>query len=95
MKSKKTVKSKKQTGMPASRSRISGSRKPGKRVTRRIVNSRGHTAGYVISGKTVSVEESVRMAAEGMLTGVRCVGRHLQAIPGCPPLANLPVTKRS
>lgn len=63
-----------------------------KRITRRVVNSKRHTTHYVISGRRISVGYAVRMARQGRLAGVRVVGNHIQAAPGCRPLNLLPTT---
>lgn len=68
------------------------------KVTRRIVNSKRHTIGYVVGDKSYSLENTpqrnnlLSMARNGRITGVRVVGDHLQAIPGRRKLSTLPQT---
>ena len=63
-----------------------------KRITRRIVSTKRHTTGYVISGKTFTVPQVCKMAATGKISGVRVVGNHIQAVPGRKRLTDLPET---
>ena len=68
------------------------------KVTRRIVNTKRHTIGYVIAGKSYSLENSnqrkslLSMARKGQISGVRAVGNHIQAMPGRKRLSTLPKT---
>jgi len=62
------------------------------RITRRIVNSKRHTTGYVIGGKTCSVSQVKSLAEQGKVAGVRVVGQHIQATPGARKLSDLPMT---
>ncbi len=44
------------------------------RVSRRVINSKQHTVGYVLSnGDRVTRNEAVRLASRGSLDGVRVV----------------------
>lgn len=62
------------------------------RISRRLVNTKRHTTGYVISGQNYTVAQARRMAERGQLSGVRVVGRHIQAVPGRKRLTSLPQT---
>ena len=62
------------------------------RVTRRIVNSKRHTQGYMIGGRFYSVADSTNLAARGRVSGVRVVGNHIQAESGRKRLSDLPTT---
>lgn len=62
------------------------------RVTRRIVNTKRHTTGYVIGGKSQSVAQARKLASTGRVSGVRVVGKHIQSIPGRKRLTDLPAT---
>jgi len=46
-----------------------------RRINRRIVNTKRHTVGYIITGnERISRSQAVRMAGSGELSGVRVVG---------------------
>lgn len=66
------------------------------KITKRIVNSKRHTIGYIVGSKTYSLESAVQrktllsMGRQGRLSGVRVVGNHLQAVPGRKKLSTLP-----
>lgn len=62
------------------------------RISRRLVNTKRHTTGYVINGQNYSVAQARRLAERGQLSGVRVVGRHIQAEPGRRRLTELPQT---
>jgi len=62
------------------------------RITRRVANVKRHTKGYVIGGKTFTVNSARKMAAQGRIAGVRVVGKHIQAVPGRRRLTDLPCT---
>jgi hypothetical protein len=62
------------------------------RITRRLVNTKRHTTGYVIGGKKTSVPQARRLASQGRLANVRVVGRHIQSVPGKTRLSDLPTT---
>lgn len=62
------------------------------KISRRIVNTKRHTTGYVISGQTYSVAAARRLVEQGQISGVRVVGRHIQSEPGRRRLAELPAT---
>lgn len=54
------------------------------RITKRVINSKRHTVGFVLNGnRRVSRAEAVRMAQRSMLGGVRVVsssqGTYLQS----------------
>lgn len=72
-----------------SKSRKSSATKK-QRISRRVVNTKRHTTGYVVGGKTISVDRARKMASRGQLAGVRVVGDHIQANLGCKPLYDLP-----
>lgn len=67
------------------------SRTASKKITKRVVDVRRHTKGYIVGGKEVSVPQARRMAAAGNLRGVQVVGNHIQAIPGQTRLSELPM----
>jgi len=60
------------------------------RITRRLVNVRRHTTGYIIGGKRHSVLATSKLAKAGRISGVQVVGNHVQAIPGRRRLTDLP-----
>ncbi len=62
------------------------------KITRRIVNTKRHTTGYVIGGKTQSVAQARQLAESGRINGVRVVGNHIQSVPGKKRLTDLPET---
>lgn len=64
------------------------------RITRRIVNSKRHTIGYVVGGQEQTIDNAAALARRGMISGVRVVGNHIQAEIGRHPLASLPTTIR-
>ncbi len=54
------------------------------RITRRLVNTKKHTIGFVLTGgKQVSRSQAIQMASGGHIAGVRIVngsqGRYLQS----------------
>lgn len=61
------------------------------KITKRIVDARRHTQGYVVGGKEVSVPQARKMAAAGCLRGVQVVGQHIQSLPGKKRLSELPM----
>lgn len=66
------------------------------KVTKRIVNVKRHTVGYVIDGKSYNLTRMsdrrtvLSMARNGRISGVRAVGNHIQAMPGRRKLSSLP-----
>jgi len=64
------------------------------RISRRVVNVKRHTVGYMIGGKMQSVSQTRRLAAAGRVAGVQVVGNHVQARPGRRRLSDLPTTLR-
>lgn len=52
------------------------------RISKRIVNTKRHTQGYMIGGRFVSTNEARRLAAQGRISGVRVVGGHIQSVNG-------------
>lgn len=69
------------------------------RINRRVVSTKRHTVGYVITGgRQVSREEAVSMALKGQLSGVRVIsgptGEYLQSTT-VRSLQELPVTIQS
>ena len=60
------------------------------RITKRVVNVRRHTTGYVIGGKRHTVLGTLKLAKAGRISGVQVVGRHIQAVPGRRRLTDLP-----
>ena len=79
---------KKRTTSP--KTKTAGAIKP-KRATRRIVNTKRHTTGYVVGGEQLSVAQARTMARRGQIANVRVVGKHIQAVPGKQRLTDLPV----
>ena len=61
-----------------------------KRISKRLVTTRRHTVGYVVGGKRHTVRQSVQLARRGEIIDVRAVGRHIQSMPGCGRLSDLP-----
>lgn len=61
------------------------------RVTKRVVNTKRHTIGYVAKKKFYTTSQITRMAKRGQVAGVRVVGNHIQAPPGARRLIDLPV----
>lgn len=75
-----------------SNKRTAGSTGPSQKITKRIVDVRRHTKGYVIGGETLSVSQALKMAVAGRLRGVQVVGDHIQSLPGKrKPLSQLPM----
>ena len=68
------------------------------KVTKRIVNTKRHTVGYVIGGKSYNLgrisdrKTVLSMARNGRISGVRAVGNHIQALPGRRKLSSLPAS---
>ena len=69
-------------------------RKPSRRITSRVVDTKRHTTGYVIGKRTYSVSQVRNMAAKNEVFGVRVVGQHIQALQGRKRLSDLPVVIR-
>jgi hypothetical protein len=65
------------------------------RISRRIVNVKRHTLGYVVNGKSMTVRQVTQLASRGKVAGVQVVGNHVQARPGCRRLTRLPITIKS
>jgi len=61
-----------------------------KRITKRIVNTKRHTTGYMVSGEVLSVAKTRQLATRGQIAGVRVVGKHVQAENGRKRLGDLP-----
>lgn len=61
------------------------------RISKRIVDVKRHTKGYEIAGKRYSVAQTRKLAERGRLSGVRVVGRHVQAENGRKRLSSLPM----
>ena len=61
------------------------------RITKRIVNTKRHTTGYVFGGKNMTVAQTRKMAAAGTFRNVQVVGKHVQAKPGTRRLSDLPM----
>ncbi len=61
------------------------------KVTSRVVNVKRHTTGYIIGGKQHTVKEANRLARAGRLSGVRPVGKHIQAEIDRRRLSDLPM----
>lgn len=62
-----------------------------KRITRRVVNTKRHTTGYVVGGQVYSVSATRNMARRGDIANVRVVGQHIQSVPGKQRLTDLPI----
>lgn len=52
------------------------------RISKRIVNTKRHTQGYMIGSRFVSTNEARRLATQGRISGVRVVGGHIQSVNG-------------
>ncbi len=81
MKSKKNKSNKKTAGKTG----------PTQKITKRIVDVRRHTQGYIVGGQEMSVPQALKMAAAGRLRGVQVVGQHIQSLPGKKRLSELPM----
>lgn len=75
-----------------SKTKTSPKKSPKKRVTRRVVDVKRHTTGYIVGGEFMTVAKARIEAERGKIAGVRVVGRHIQAAIGRKPLSNLPTT---
>lgn len=64
------------------------------RISKRVVNSRRHTQGYMIGGRYVTTAQARKLAEQGRLTGVRVVGEHIQSEVGSRRLSDLPTEVR-
>ena len=64
------------------------------KIQARKANRRRRTVGYKVGGKWMTRPETVRLAEEGRIDGVRVVRaehcRYVQAKPGCTKLYDLP-----
>ena len=60
------------------------------RLSKRVVNTKRHTIGYMAAKKFYSTSQIMRMAKKGEVAGVRVVGNHIQAPPGARRLIDLP-----
>lgn len=65
------------------------------RISRRVVNTKRHTVGYIAKKKFYSTPQITRMAKRGEVSGVRVVGNHIQAPPGRRRLVDLPTEVRT
>ena len=87
--------SNRKTASPARKSSKATKAKPsinkGMKVTKRIVDVRRHTTGYVVGGKMQTVAQVRKLAENGRVRGVQVVGNHIQAMPGQPRLTDLPM----
>jgi hypothetical protein len=68
------------------------------RITRRLVNSKRHTVGFVLTGgKQVTRSQAIQLASGGNIAGVRVVngsqGRYLQST-GNTGLYELPIAQK-
>lgn len=64
------------------------------RISKRVVNSKRHTTGYIIAGQFHSVAQTKNLASKGAIAGVRVVGNHIQAVNGRKRLSDLPMEIR-
>lgn len=64
------------------------------RITKRVVNVKRHTQGYIIDGRFCNVRQARSLARDGTLSNVRVVGNHIQAVNGARRLSDLPVDVR-
>jgi hypothetical protein len=60
------------------------------RLTKRVVNGKRHTTGYMAGKRFIPVSEATRMAKDGLIRGVMAVGGHIQSSPGQSRLTDLP-----
>lgn len=79
----------------SSRKRTAGAGTPTLRITRRFVNTKRHTVGYMVGGQRKTVLQTTKLARQGRIRNVRVVGRHVQANVGAKPLSSLPTTVSS
>lgn len=68
------------------------SARPSAKITRRIVDKKRHTVGYVVNGKNMTVAQTRRLAESGSIAGIRVVGSHIQSEPGRRKLTDLPIS---
>ncbi len=83
-------KSTKKTGSSATASRARSSMK----ISRRVVNTKRHTQGYIVNGKYHNISATTKLARQERIAGVRVVGNHIQAVNGRKRLSELPVEIR-
>lgn len=62
------------------------------RITKRVMNTKRHTVGYMINGQFRNVAEATKLASKGTISGVRVVGNHIQSAQGRRRLSDLPTT---
>lgn len=62
------------------------------KITRRIVNTKRHTVGYIVGGQNRTVAQTRKMASRDEVSGVRVVGKHVQSVSGRKNLLSLPTT---
>jgi len=77
--------------MTKNRKKKAGTAARPRRITRRVVNTKRHTTGYVVGGEVYSVAQTRNMARRGEVSNVRVVGRHIQSVPGKQRLTDLPI----
>jgi hypothetical protein len=97
---KKRSKSSKRSGgaVPSTATVTVKSTKPMK-ISRRIVDAKRHTVGYVVGGRRYNLDKAddrnrlLSLAREGRISGACAVGNHIQAQPGCAKLSTLPESR--
>lgn len=65
------------------------------RITKRVVDVKRHTIGFMINNHFYTVSQARSLASNGRIAGVRVVGGHIQASVGARRLVDLPTTIRS
>ena len=75
--------------------KASGVRKADLTISKRIVNTKRHTVGYVINGKEYTVRKAAQLAGQGRIRGARRVGNHIQATTNKKRLSSLRTVVRS
>lgn len=68
---------------------------PKMQITKRVVDVKRHTIGYMINGQFYNVNQSRVLAGQGRISGVRVVGQHIQAENGRRRLGTLPMEIRN
>ena len=62
-----------------------------KRLYKRVVTPKRHTKGYIATGgEFITVKQALQQTKNDLISGVRVVGKHIQAEIGSQPLYRLP-----
>lgn len=72
------------------------------KITKRSVNTKRHTTGYLVGGRWMTRAQAVRLASKGKIDGVRVCSfrgsndeKYIAALPGYATLYDLPVRVQS